>query len=239
MPDIEELVMEEDYKILSERIGKLSFINGVSIYYDNSATERRRIAGSHNKCDTNFSLVTVDGKFISDTIAMRHSRFYNNIDINFYGLFKLTKKEQYDKPDVSVTSYIVDSEANFLHYFEFEKLISILTNRTKNYSPKEFIKIPSDLENSTFPVVNKYTNIWGIKPGQLDIEWDKERDDGLCFYSKEFSRRDSSYELEYVKDKYGNSLYLEEFYKGLIMLNNGSKFIRELIKRYLSAVDKQ
>lgn len=229
-------IFEADYDYLKQQINKLNFINGVAIYYDPMATLRRS-NGYQNNWENNFGIITSDGFFIQDKIAMRMDRFYNQLLINGYGLFELTRKDynSFSEDKTSYHKYIFDTEGNYLSEYDFERLILILSNRNQCLSPEKFIEMIPDLKEGIFKIVDGSSNIWREKDGEYNLEFEREREDGLFFYTEEYSRpRSDSYtEFQYVRDRMGNKMYLNEFYQGLLMLDNGKKYLTELTNQFI------
>lgn len=224
-------IIEKDYEILKTSFHKLKFIKGVAVYFDPTASERRIREGQNN-----FSIVTEDGIFIMDKSKMLLERFYKYIEINEYGLFKL----EHASPNFGLvfsgslmSSYIFDFEGNYLTDSDFNTVIKILSNRIKCYSPSDFIKMPFELETGRFAIIDRYSLAWTTKTGVVSLEFDKEYDNGLK-YTVEESRTgpDRYIELEYVQDKYNNKMYLNEFYYGILMLNNGKIYLNELARQF-------
>jgi hypothetical protein len=233
----ENKIFNEDYIILKQKFQNLDFINGVAIYYDSSATKRRISQGSENKWENNYGVITSDGFFLKDKIAKYFDRFYNQIAITSYGLFKLTRKDHniYSEDKIAYHTYIFDCEGNYLCEDDFDTLLLILSNRNICYSPEKFIEMIPDLEKCTFKIVGNTSNIWREKDGEYKLEFNKEREDGLHFYTEDLMRSssDSYTEFQYVRDKMWNKMHLNDFYHGLLMLNNGKKYLSELSNKYL------
>jgi hypothetical protein len=244
-------IFEEDYEVLKENFDKLHFIDGVAIYCDRTATQRRVNFGYKNKWPNNYSLVTEEGKFLMDTIAMRLKRFYHKIRINEDGLFKLTFKDNnyllqhYKSHPPSHRNYtyhsiLFDTEGNLSDTYNLNTLKKILSNRKKCHKPSNFYSILNYLERSGFMIVDKKTNIWKGKEGENVIEFNKEREDGLKFITRRIHRPDSYLEGQHVIDKFDNEMSLNDFYKGLVMITNGKKYLKKLSEFYFEfSVDLQ
>jgi|688.fasta_scaffold114979_2 hypothetical protein len=186
--------------------------------------------------ENNISLVHKDGVFLMSKNFMILPWFYNNIEINDYGLFKLEKREYgYDRcfPGSIKTSnsiYYWDTEGHFMSSHDFKELLNILAN-CKN----DFLILLEELVNSKFKLVGPKSNGWRENDGKEEVKWGVEREDGLRFYSEEYRRTgsDSYTDFEYVGDKFENSMYLNDFFTGLKMLKNGGEYLNELKKDFV------
>lgn len=128
-----QTIVDEDYKIMKSNIQRLLFICGVTIYWDPSATERRKSKGDINLCENNYSIVSDDGFFLMDKSRMLADRFYNCIEVNDYGLFKLSHKFSSDKSlgDLCIRTHYYDYEGNHISDYVFNNLITILSNSAR------------------------------------------------------------------------------------------------------------
>ncbi|WP_439882664.1 hypothetical protein ACSX1A_05730 [Pontibacter sp. MBLB2868] len=236
--DENKSIVEKDYEILKTRIKELSFIHGVSIYIDDTATKRRVEAGYSSKFENNMSVVTEDGSFLFDKIFMRMDRFYHTVTINSYGLFEFTSKKyngRYElRNEIAFYKYISDYEGNFLSENEFNKLLEILSNRTMCFKPEDFIKMDAYILNGSFEIPSIKTGIYGIKEKSYDFDLHPLSMSGLNVVSEEHRRplSDSTTTSSYVEDSSGNKLSLHTFYFGMLMLNNGNLYRNSLLNQY-------
>jgi len=192
-----------------------------------------RLITSFCRPKSNMSLVTDDEWFLMDKNFMFVDRFYFKIQLTNYGLFRTETRElnyDYYYPGniyLHVSSKLWDFEGNFTDEITFKNLLRILHNRTDCKSEQDYFNMPIDIERGRFKIVTNKNNVWHEKDGEYDLEFYVERDDGLYFYTEEYTqpRTDTYREVQYVKDKENNSMSLNDFYNGLIMLKNGKSYL--------------
>lgn len=185
-----------------------------------------------------YSLVTEDKRFLMDKHFMYLSRFYHNISINEYGLFRLESRQiSYDRSYAGYVSgsssvYLWDTKCNYSSEEGLSRVIKMLINSGRTFNSKGVNDLLAELEDYRFETVNWSSNVYREKPGKYSLPLNQVRQDGLLFYTKEFTRpRSDSYtEVEFVKDISGESMSLNEFYHGLLMLKNGRNYMDSLNK---------
>lgn len=229
-----EINLDEKEKILG------LFLKNKTNYYD-----FMRLIWYHLPIENNLTLIHKDGTWLMSKNFMIVPIYFNNIQINEYGLFRCeereykfesgrynSKKYDYDLDSIQTSRsiYFWDNEGHFLDEYEFKtfmKLMAIVKNDYKT--------LLNELNNSIFKVVGPQHNGWYTKNGQAQINWGVHRDDGLLFYSEENSRpgRDTYTNFEYVRDNFGNQMYLNDFFTGLKCLKNGSDYLDSLKSDFL------
>jgi hypothetical protein len=215
-------------------------LNNESIYND-----LMRAIWHHLPIENNYTLISSDGQYLMSKNYMIVPCYFNNIEINEYGLFKCEVRgysfqcgkynfeiSDYDLDYLKTTRsiYYWDSHGHFLDEYEFEKFNKIIKNiKVDNYS------LLKELNDSIFKVVGPKHNVWRLNEGKEHIKWNVQREDGLLFYSEEYSSpgSDTYTDFEYVRDSYGNSMYVNDFYSGLKCLHNGSAYLNQLKVEFL------
>ena len=200
-----------------------------------------RLITGFNQIQNNYSLVTSDEWFLMDKHFMRMSRWYSDIELNEYGLFKLSKRAiSYDNcypgsiTEYSTNDLLFDSEGNYTDEWSLKRILDILSNRKKCYLPQDYFKMIPEIEEGSFKTIGNKSNYYYQKEGK-ELEFEKEREDGLTFYMEESeSNSGNSIFTECVRDNFGNSTSVDHMYKSLKMLENGRKYVNQLANNYLS-----
>jgi len=183
----------------------------------------------------NYSIVCKNGSFLMSKVRMILPWFYNNITISEYGLFKCEKREyRYDRYfpgsiKTSNSTYYWDSNGNYIRAYDFDKSLKLLSNCSSDY-----LTLLSEREDLNFNVGKKggYFEYSEIYDGKEEVAWEKLRPDGLTFYYTESTVRGSDYRYyanPYVRDQFGNSVGVIDFYHSLEMLRNGKVYLIALI----------
>jgi hypothetical protein len=210
------------------------------IYY-----ELMRSIWSHLPIENNYTLIASDGQYLMSKNFMIVPRYFHNIEINEFGLFKCEIREiafesgrynssiqDYDLDCIKTSSqiYYWDSQGHFLNEYNYKTFVTILKNSKIDH--RELLK---ELDNSCFKVVGPKHNSWKTNIGENHINWGEQREDGLLFYSEEYSRpgSDSYTDFEYVGDAFGRSMYLNDFYCGLKSLKNGAEYLNQLKREFV------
>lgn len=224
---------------INESISQL-LINNKDIYND-----LMRSIWHHLPIENNYTLICSDGQYLMSKNFMMVPCYFNNIEINEYGLFKCEVREysfQSGKYNHSIADYdsdclktnrriyYWDCHGHYLDEYGFETFIKIIKNTNVNTG-----NLLKELNNSIFKVVGPKHNGWKLNDGKEHIKWNVQRDDGLLFYIEEYSRTgsDTYIDFEYVRDSYGNSMYVNDFYSGLKCLNNGAEYLNQLKVEFL------
>lgn len=232
-PFEDSLIVKEDYLALNKKISQLKFINGVAFYEDKTATERRVLSGYMNKWENNLSLVNENGKFLTDIVHNYTDRFFNSIQFNKHGLFLLenhsNSTHEHNLPFIH--QQLMDYKGNMINEYTLETVIKILLNRNiENATDHQKLELPIEMQNGRFDTTfcnGEFRSQWKQKEGDYNLCNGKERNDGLVYFYKIEGRNQN--ESEYVKDQEGNNIELNNFYKGIIMLQNGKKYWNKLI----------
>ncbi len=214
----EPLILQQDVENLNNKMPFLTFISGVSIYCDPTASRRREV--EHNNI---FAIVTREGNFQKENIT----RFYDEIKINYLGLFNLSyRKTQYDGR-ISHWNLMRDFEGNEMDYNDFTTFLTILKSRNKRFGPEEYYTMEVDIKNSRFNIIDKNLR-WIIKSGERELKLGI-RDDGLEYLNYEtYGRPDRCYTHHEIKDQNGNQISLNNYYWGFVMLENGKKYLNAM-----------
>lgn len=193
----------------------------------------------HLPIENNYTLISSDGQYLMSKNFMIVPCYFHNIEINEFGLFKCeirgicfesgrynSKIQDYDLDSIKTSRriYYWDSQGHFLSENDYETFISIIKQTNVHFS-----KLLNELNNSIFRVVGPKHNACGTNKGEAHINWGVKRNDGLTFFSEEYKDKD----FEYVKDDFGNSIYLNEFFTGLKCLKNGLEYLNALKSEFL------
>lgn len=182
----------------------------------------------------NYSLVCEDGTFLMSKVRMILPWFYNNITITDHGVFKCEKREYgYDRcfpgsVNTSNSEYFWDCNGNYMRVYDFEQSLKILSNCSN-----EHLTLLSQRKDYNFNIgKGEYFEYREKYEGKEDVEWEKLLPNGLTFYYTEHTVRGSDYRYyadPHVRDQFGNSAGIDEFYLTLEMLQNGKEYLQALI----------
>ncbi len=184
--------------------------------------------------ENNYSLVCEDGTFLMSKVRMLLPWFYNNVTITEHGVFKCEIRGYgYDRcfPGSVKTSnsvYFWDCNGNYMGVYDFEQSLKILSNCSS-----EHLTLLSQRKDYNFNIDNgAYFEYCEKYKGKEDVEWEKLLPNGLTFYYTKRTVRGSDYRYyadPHVRDQFGNSARIDEFYLTLEMLQNGKEYLQALI----------
>jgi hypothetical protein len=193
----------------------------------------------HLPIENNYTLISSNGQYLMSKNFMIVPCYFHNIEINEFGLFKCEIRDigfesgrynstiqDYDLDSIKTSSriYYWDSQGHFLSENYYETFISIIKQTNVHFS-----KLLNELNNSIFKVVGPKHNAWSTNKGEAHINWGFKRNDGLTFFTEEYKDKD----FEYVKDDFGNSIDLNDFFTGLNCLKNGLEYLNALKSEFL------
>jgi hypothetical protein len=206
--------MTKNQERLRQKMSKLLFIDGVAIYYDPLQESKYK-----------YTIVDNDGKFIIEKINGfgDASFFLESIVIQENGLF--LGEHQYGK-------YLFDKEGNKIREDDFERFKRILINRDKLPLIGDLYDAPKELMESRFRVCS-ICGGWYEKEGNGYIDFGVDYN-GLIYTYEYHSRvgKDYGLEIEYVNDKYGNKMYLHDFWRCFLLAKNGKSYLKA-VREYL------
>lgn len=229
------------YVISKEFINKLNAIDVDSNATPYYTSELFRLIWYYLPIENNMTIVCEDGNFL---IHDDYYRFYNNIEISEEGLFKLEKREcsyisfdedtyelQYGRICTYKHYYYIDSEGYRLSSQDFISFMRFLSNYKSDY-----LVLLDELKNSKFKITSLRYNTYDDNDGINEIDWGKERDDGLTFYCEEHRRAlsDTYTTTQHVRNNMGGLISLNTLFIGLKMLYNGKKYLETLKEDYIN-----
>lgn len=197
----------------------------------------------------NYSLVSDDGTFLFSKHHNPWGYFCSNINITEEGLFKCEMRD-YQKAynyqrseiqgtiEISIQEYICDTEGNWMYDYKFLACLKIL-----NSSSSDYLTHLSQRNDYNFNIrKDNYYEYQEKYEGKEDVEWEKLLPNGLTFYYWVATVPGSDYR-HYIKpclrDQFGNSAEIDDFYLTLKMLQNGKDYLQALTSHYLkSEVDR-
>jgi hypothetical protein len=195
--------------------------------------------------ENNYTLISSDGQYLMSKNFMFVPCYFHNIEINEYGLFKCETRKigfesgrynstirDYDLDCIKTSGqiYYWDTQGHLFDKYGYETFIDIITET--NIDCK---KLLNELDDSIFKIVGPKCNSWSTKEGKEHIKWWVQREDGLYFYTEEYSKpgKDSYTDFEYVRKSDGQRMYLKDFYFGLKCIKNGSEYLNQLKKEFI------
>ena len=210
------------------------------IYYELMAS-----IWGHLPIENNYTLISSEGQYLMSKNFMLVPCYFNNIEINEFGLFKCeirdirfesgtynSKINDYNLDCVKTSGqiYYWDCQGHYFNKYDYETFIKIISDTNLDCN-----KLLNELDDSIFQIVGPKSNGWWTKEGKHHVNWGYQREDGLLFYTEEYSRpgKDSYTDFEYVSTSDGQRMYLKDFYFGLKCIKNGSEYLNHLKSEFI------